>query len=528
MWWSPDGSKLAILRSDESMVDRFTFSMYPNAAYTEQVSIPYPKSGFPNPTVTLMVYDAAAKSMSNVTVPVPYEYVTWVGWDAGSLFVKVMNRTQNRELTFRFDGAASSLVLTLTDDAWIDTQPLVFVNNGAQFVTIAANPTTHFDDLALFDADGTHSHYLLAADYDVTAIAGYHAPTNTLYYSCAKASPTQRQLFKINLDTQASTEVYKNPGWSSASFSSGDFFLVTYAGGADPGTDVPQQILLSAADPDFALVLQDNSVLGDTLATVALPTKEFITITSADGVTQLNAYVLKPPGFDPSKKYGVMLNVYGGPGSQTVMAQYGLGFNYYVCSQLNVIVASVDGRGTGARGNTFKKQTYLKLGMLEVADQIAAANYFAKQSYVDSSRIGIWGWSYGGYMTALAISDPSGTFKYGVSVAPVTDWRFYDSVYTERYMQTPDGNPAGYNGSSVLGRASAIQPDSLLLVHGSADDNVHFQNSMIFENMLIASGVQFRSMVYPNRDHGIADTPARRHLYQLISDFVRVKAGSPS
>jgi len=235
----------------------------------------------------------------------------------------------------------------------------------------------------------------------------------------------------------------------------------------------------------------------------------------------MNGYMILPPDFDPKGTYPLLMNVYGGPASQTVLKTFDqVGFHAYISSQFSVIIASVDGRGTGARGSAWEKQTYKKLGVIESEDQIIAAKYFQTLGYVQKDKIGIWGWSYGGFMTCFVMSAPNTPFKYGVSVAPVTNWKFYDSVYTERYMQTPQENPKGYEETSILSRVANIKDYSLLIAHGTGDDNVHFQNTAELVKVLIDSGKQFEVMFYTNRDHSISSNGARHHLYRLLSDFL--------
>jgi len=284
------------------------------------------------------------------------------------------------------------------------------------------------------------------------------------------------------------------------------------------GPNVPNQIIYSTTDPNYSVTLISNEALQQKLDGYNLPTKQFMPLPTE---AEPNAYILYPPNMDMSKKYPLLMNVYGGPGSQMVTKTFPLnGFHYYLASQYNVIIAAVDGRGTGNRGWNYIKPIYKNLGEYETIDQVAGAEYFKTLDYVDPDRVAIWGWSYGGYMTLMSISNSSSTFNFGISVAPVTSWTFYDSVYTERFMLTPQLNPAGYETSAPLNYATNIADDQLLLVHGTADDNVHFENSAEEAEILIQEGIQFTTMYYPNSNHAINNGNSRNHLYTLLTNFI--------
>jgi dipeptidyl-peptidase-4 len=339
---------------------------------------------------------------------------------------------------------------------------------------------------------------------------------HTIFFLSAEVSPLERQLYSVSIDGTAKARITTEDGWFSASFDPWtEYYILTSA-----GPQIPTQHIRSSLDPALSIVLEDNKELRDNLAQYELPQKKFITVPLHDG-EKMNAYLLFPPDFDETSKYPVLVNVYGGPGSQTVTKMYELGFHAYVASQLGYIVASVDGRGTGARGNHWQKQTYLNLGVLEVQDQITAAKYLQTLEYVDGNHIGIWGWSYGGFMTSSIMSTIDTPFKFGMCVAPVTDWRFYDTVYTERYMRTPQENPNGYNITSVLNHAANMKDNTFLLAHGSGDDNVHFLNSAELMKILVNKDIQFEFMMYPNRDHSIS-AGARPHLYHFLANYLEL------
>jgi len=518
MWWSPDGSKLAYLRFNDTQVHKFSFPIYTGDSYPNEETIRYPKAGFTNPTVSLAVFHLA----TNQTVFMNFasfemEYVTSVIWDGPSLIVTLLNRTQNFRRILKFNdtstGAATELA-SQTENPWIDEEPIVLVPNTDYFVTIQNDPSG-YDHIAKYSkTDGTFLSYLTSGHWDVISIAAVF--NNTVYYISAEVSPLERQLYSISVDGTGKARMSNQEGWYSATFDPrGQYYLLNYG-----GPKVPTLTLYSTLNNGFSIPLVTNEDLANKLSKYALPTKKFITVPIGNE-KDMNGYLLLPPDFNDKQQYPVLVHVYGGPGSQTVTKAFDqIGFHTYVASQLGFIVASFDGRGTGARGNRWQKQTYWRLGQLESEDQLIAAQYLQSLPYVDRTTIGIWGWSYGGFMTCTVMSAQNTPFKFGMSVAPVTDWRFYDSVYTERYMRTPSQNVAGYNETSVLNRVSNIKDFSLLLAHGTGDDNVHFQNTAELVKVLIEKGIQFDLMFYTNRDHGITGQGARPHLYHLLSNYL--------
>jgi dipeptidyl-peptidase-4 len=313
--------------------------------------------------------------------------------------------------------------------------------------------------------------------------------------------------------------VLKNsePGWHSAAFSPNcSYFIHSYSNVSTPTVTVLRSV---AGEP--IRTLADNAKTKDELAKLKLGFKEFVTFKAADGVTELNAWILKPADFDPSKKYPVWMNLYGGPGSQQVTNRYD-GTNalwYQMLANKGIVSVCVDNRGTGGKGAKFKKSTYRQLGKLETEDQIAAAQQLARLPYVDAKRIGIWGWSFGGYMSTLCITKGADVFAAAIAVAPVTNWRYYDTIYTERFLQTPQRNAAGYDDNSPINFADKLK-GKYLIVHGTADDNVHAQNAYEMIDALVAAGKQFDMFLYPDRDHGIYGGNTRLHLYRLMTDFI--------
>ncbi len=354
-------------------------------------------------------------------------------------------------------------------------------------------------------------------DWEVTNYLGYNENNERIYYISTEDSPLERHLYSIDITGKFKRKMSDGEGWNSINMSRDyKYYIENFSGPGNPNT-----YTLHEGSGKEIRVLEDNDKLSETLTQYRLPEKEYMSIPLPQA--ELNAYMLKPHDFDPSKKYPVLFYVYGGPGSQTVTKSFDSGqrpmWHRYLTEQ-GYIVFSVDNRGTGARGRDFEKQVYKKLGQYEVQDQIDAAKYLIDQyDFIDTGRVGIWGWSYGGYMSSLVLAKGSGIFSTAIAVAPVTSWRFYDTIYTERFMQTPQMNPEGYIKGAPLTYADQIE-GNYLLVHGTGDDNVHFQNAVEMVNKLVLEGVQFETMYYPNRAHGISGSNARRHLYKMLNSYI--------
>ena len=360
---------------------------------------------------------------------------------------------------------------------------------------------------------------ITTGDYDVTKLYGVDEANKMVYFQSAEQSPLGRQIYSIDMDGNNKKNLTPTAGTNSAQFSSTfDYFVNTFS-----TANTPPVFTVYDRNGKAVRVIEDNKKLVTVQETYGAQKVNFFKIKNAIG-DELNAWSVKPPNYDASKKYPVLMYVYGGPGSQTVKDSYGYN-NYWwfqMLAQKGYIVVSVDNRGTGARGEQFKKMTYQQLGKYETEDQITAAKYLANLPYVDKDRIGIFGWSYGGYMSSLAILKGNDVFKAAIAVAPVTNWKWYDSIYTERYMRTDDENPAGYKENSPVYFADQLK-GNYLLVHGNADDNVHFQNSAEMAKALIKANKQFDTYFYPNRNHGIFGDNARLHLYDKMTDFLMEK-----
>lgn len=356
---------------------------------------------------------------------------------------------------------------------------------------------------------------LTKGNWEITEIHGVDEKNGTVYYTAAESSPLERQLYKVQLDGSQKTCMSPEKGWHAVQFSEGfQYYLDRYSN----ATQVPIYTLHSQSGSHR--ILKENKPLQKKLEEYTISPIKFVQVPNKAG-TLLNGWVIYPPDFDPSKKYPVFMFQYSGPGSQQVTNQFGgRDFWWYqMLAQKGYIIACFDGTGTGLRGEAFKKKTYLQLGKYESDDQIDVAKYFAAQSYVDPARIGIWGWSYGGYMSSICLLKGADVFKMAIAVAPVTNWRYYDNIYTERYMRTPQVNASGYDDNSPVNMVQQMK-GKYLLIHGTADDNVHYQNALEMQKALINAGKEFDSEAYPNKNHGIGGGSTRLHLYRKMTDFI--------
>lgn len=520
--WSPDGRRIAFWRFDQSPIPFYRLENNLATPYPEVFTYRYPKAGEPNSKVRLGVIDAGGGAPTWLPVgDDPDVYLPRMDWlGADTLAVQRMNRHQNRVelLLAPADGRQPRTVLTESDSAWVDIDDdLTWLDDG-RFVW--SSERDGFNHLYLFDRAGKFVRQLTRGDWDVTSLEGVDRRGGWVYFTSTESRPAERQLYRVKLDGSGKRRISTEPGTHGVSFNP-DFSVYVDAWSR---AGQPPVYTLRAANGAAIQVPEDNAALAARLREAGVQPLEFMQLPAADG-TPLNAWIIKPPNFDRTKKYPLLLYVYGGPGSQTVTDAWG-GSRYLwhqLLAQRGYLVASVDNRGTGGRGRDFKKQTYLRLGELESADQISAAKDLAKLPYVDAGRIGIWGWSYGGYMTALTMAVPGGEiFQAGISVAPVTDWRLYDNIYTERFMRTPAENPEGYRASAPIHHAEGIDGD-VLLVHGTGDDNVHAQNTVQMVNALEAANKQFGLMIYPNRTHSISGGNTQLHLFTLMTRWITEK-----
>ncbi|WP_017730646.1 S9 family peptidase [Nafulsella turpanensis] len=521
-FWSPDSEKLAFYKFDESEVKEYNMQQW-GELYPQDYKFKYPKAGEKNSVVEVMVYDIPDEEM--VTMDIGEEtdiYIPRIYWtnDDDLLSIIRMNRLQNKLeiLHANIDTGETEVVLTEESDTYVDinyNDNLTYLEDNDGF--IRTSEQDGYKHVYLYEMDGDLVRQITNGNYDVEELIGYDEDRELVYYISTEDSPLERHLYRINVKGKKKERLSEKDGVNDINMNPDFTYYIQYHSSA---TEPLTVTLHKAPSGELVKVLEDNSELRETLENVNLNTKEFFTIPVADSI-RLNAYMIKPADFDPTKEYPVLMYVYGGPGSQTVLNNFSGAREFwhsYLADQ-GYLVVSVDNRGTGARGKEFKHLTYGQLGKYEVADQIAAAKYLASQPYVDEDRIGIWGWSYGGYMTSLAMFLGSDIFDTGIAVAPVTNWRFYDTIYTERYLKTPQENASGYDDYSPITHADKLE-GAYLLIHGTGDDNVHFQNAVELQDALIAEGKQFESFYYPNRNHGIYGGNTRLHLFTMMTDFI--------
>jgi dipeptidyl-peptidase-4 len=517
--WSPDGARIAFWRIDDGPVQSFTWMRDTGGSYSQPVALRYPKAGSPNPKARVGVVETATARTTWIdTGPDSSVYLARMEWAESptEVMVQRLNRHQNRLEVLMADARTGRVrpVLTETDSAWVDVDDdLSFIRGGRQFLW--SSERDGFNHLYLYNRDGTVARQLTRGRWDVTQVFGVDEQGGWVYFSATEQGPQQRHLYRVRLDGSGFERLTKEPGTHSVQLSPrAPYYLDSYSRASSPPV-----ITLHRTDGSPVRTLVDNAEVRGKLAALSIREPEFFSFTNSGG-TELNGWMIKPRDFDPSKKYPVLMFVYGGPGSQTVTDAWSTR-NYLwhqLLAQRGYVVVSVDNRGTGGRGRDFKKQTYLRLGVREAADQIDAANWVARQPWADAQRLGLWGWSYGGYTTAFTLTQANSPFKAGIVVAPVADWRLYDTIYTERFMRTPQENAAGYDAGSPLKHIAGVRA-RLLLVHGSGDDNVHFQNSVQLVDALQAAGKQFTFMMYPDRNHGIAGGRSV-HLFTMMTDWV--------
>lgn len=517
MSWSEDSEYLAFVKTDESAVKQYEMPMYGRRLYPQDYTYKYPKAGEDNSKVSVHVYNVKLRSQKPVVLPSGTDYyiprLEFVGRD-GNLAIFTLNRLQNHFRLFyvNYKTLLPKLVFQEQEDAYVDSehiQSLTFTPSGFAYLS----ERDGYAHLYLFSDKGQLQRQVTKGAYDVTAFYGIDR-AGRLYYQSAEASPMERTIYAI--DTKGRKELLgQRGGTNNAVFSNG----FTYFIGSHSTINDPTHTALYRTLGNKALrTLQDNAPLKARLVEHRFAPKEFIKV-ATKSFGELNGWILRPANFDAQRKYPVVMVQYSGPNSQQVLDRYGFGWEYYLASQ-GFVVACVDGPGTGARGEAWRKQTYLELGMRESQGQIEAAHTLGRLPYVDASRMAIWGWSFGGYNTLMSLCHGAGTFKVGIAVAPVTDWGYYDTIYTERYMRTPKENPKGYKISSVLEVADKLQ-GKLLLIHGSADDNVHVQNSMDLVEQFVRHDKQFDMMIYTDRDHSIRGGNTSKHIYTKMVDYLR-------
>ncbi|MGQ1889921.1 S9 family peptidase [Thermophagus sp. OGC60D27] len=526
MEWSPNSEDLAFVRFDESEVRQFSFPLYGGkiperpefVLYPGRYEYKYPKAGETNSKVSVHVFNVKNRTIKTMDLgDLSDAYVPRLRWsyDPEKLGIIKLSRLQN-ELELMVANPASGVsntLLTIREAQYVPENVLDnlrFLPDGKHFVYVGQEDG--YNHIHLYTMAGIKVRQVTSGPWEITDFYGFDAGKKVFYFQAAKESPLQREIYSVDMEGKTIVRLSSDQGYSEAEFSSDfEFFVNTWSSAGE----VPQ-ITVYDNKGKKVRVLEDNSDLKNRLAQFNLPRKEFFSFTTSEGV-ELNGYMIKPLDFDESKQYPVLMNQYSGPGSQEVLDKWQMNWEQYLATQ-GYLIVTVDGRGTGARGEEFLKCTYLQMGRYESDDQIETARYLSQLLYVDDSRIGIWGWSFGGYMTSLCLSK-SDLFKIGIAVAPVTNWRYYDTVYTERFLRTPQMNPKGYDDNSPIKLAENLN-GKLFLIHGSADDNVHFQNTMEYAEQLIQAGKQFEMFVYPNRNHSIYGGNTRHHLYTMMSQYI--------
>lgn len=519
MDFSSDNRMLAFVRTDESQVPEYRFQTYYQKLYPEFYTYKYPKPGEKNASVECRVFDIEARTTRTMTVPMDKDgYIPRIQFtrEADQLAVMTLNRDQNRFDMYFVNPRTTVAKLILRDESkyYVDSdflKSITFMPNRFTYIS----EKDGYSHIYIYANTGTLLKQLTSGNYDVKSLLAVDPQTGTVFYEAADESPLRRTIYKANIDKGAPIKLSEKTGYNSATFSeNGRFFVNRWS-----NSRTPTVTALYDANGKKLRVLEDNNAVAQRFFAAELPAKEFITVTAADGITKLNGWILKPKNFDSGKKYPLVMIQYSGPNSQQVLDRYGVDWEMALLNE-DILVACVDGRGTGARGEAFRKCTYMNLGIKESDDQAAAARYFGSLPYVDKNRIGIWGWSYGGYNVLMSMSRGGGVFKAGVAIAAVSDWRFYDTVYTERFMRTPQQNKQGYDNASAIKLADKLQ-GNLLLVHGTTDDNVHFQQAMEYTRALIAADKQFEMFVFPDKDHFISGDNARLYLYRKVIDFYK-------
>lgn len=519
--WSKDSKKVAYIRFDESQVPEFSMSIFKKDLYPTVQTFKYPKAGEKNSEVSLHIYDVASKGTQKVNLSQYSDfYIARMQWtnDANVLSAQVLNRHQdNLDLLF-IDGnsGATKVVLNEKDKAYVDvTDNLTFLKDNSFIWT---SEKDGFNHIYLYDKTGKLKNQVTKGNWEVTNYYGFDEKNNTVFYQSVENGSINRDVYSINLNGKNKIRLSKSTGTNAATFSPNfQYFINTFSSATQPTT----YTLNEAKKGVQVQVIENNEVLASKLKGYNLPAKEFFVLKTAKG-NVLNAWILKPKDFDPTKKYPVFMYQYSGPGSQQVNNDWNSNDDYWfqMLAQQGYIIACVDGRGTGFKGAAFKKVTQKELGKYEVEDQIEAAKVIGDYPYVDKSRIGIWGWSYGGFMASNCILKGADVFKMAIAVAPVTNWRFYDSIYTERYMQTPQENASGYEENSPINHVNKLK-GKYLLIHGSGDDNVHVQNSMQMMEALIQANKQFDSEIYPDKNHGIYGGKTRIQLFTKMTNFIK-------
>lgn len=525
--WAPDGSAIAYIKFDESEVREFQMNMFggmspalaQNELYPSNYTYKYPKAGEKNSRVSVYVYDVADRTTLKMDTGEEEDiYIPRIRWtkDPKKLAITRLNRHQNKMEILLANAKIGNTVPLYREENkyYIDESNLdnlVFLDNGTQFVITSEK--SGYMHLYLYDISGTEKQALTKGDFDIIDFYGYDPVRKLFYYSSYEESPLEKYVYSIN-EKGMKKKLTPVKGWNEADFSKNfNYYINTVS-----NTGLPPVTTLYNAKGKPVRVLADNKNVLETLKGYTLAKREFIRIPAADGKTMLNAWIMKPANTEAGKKYPLLITQYSGPNSQQVRNSWSLDWTDYLVQE-GFVVACIDPRGTAARGEEFRKCTYMQLGKIESDDIIASAKWLAKQPGIDAENIGIWGWSYGGFMSSLCLMKGNDIFSTAIAVAPVTSWRFYDSIYTERYMRAPQENESGYDDNSPLNWADKLK-GNLLLCHGTADDNVHVQNTYELSERLVQANKQFDMAIYTNRNHSIYGGNTRLQLYNRFVNYL--------
>lgn len=527
--WSPSSNKIAFIRFDERDVPEFSMDIYGNGLYPETQTFKYPKPGENNSIVSLYLYDLIEGNSTAVQLnTLEQYYIPRLRWknEIDELVVTTLNRHQNNLNLVSIDAKNKNVSLLLNEksDTYVKVKDnLTFLDDNSFIWT---SDRDGFNHLYHYDNLGKLKNQITKGNWEVTKYYGFNKKTKDIFYQSTEEGSINRAIYSMNISGKKKKKLSSEIGTNSAAFSkSMNYFVNTFSNASTPTV----YTLVDAKTGKEIKEIKNNSKLLETLSGYELPQKEFGTIKTANG--EFNMWMIKPSNFDPEKEYPLLMFQYSGPGSQRVVNRFPSSVNHdfwhMMLSQKGYIIACVDGRGTGFKGSDFKKVTYKELGKYEIEDQIESAIELGKRPYIDKTRIGIWGWSFGGFMSSLAITKGADVFKMAIAVAPVTSWRYYDSVYTERFMRTPQENPGGYDENSPVHFAEMLKGD-YLLIHGTGDDNVHVQNSMQMINALVEANKQFDYFAYPDRAHGISKgINTRLHLFEKMTTFIDNSLGEP-
>ena len=523
--WNADGTKIAFLRFDETDVPEFSMDIYGESLYPTQQVFKYPKAGEANALVSLHIYNLETDKIKKVDTNKSYNdfYIPRISWTNNSdiLSAQYVNRQQNELDLWLIDtkNNSSNLVLEARDNAYVEvTDHLTFLKDNS---FIWSSEKDGYNHIYHYSKMGQLINQVTKGKWDVTDFYGIDEKTNTIFYQSVENGSINRDVYAIKLNGRNKKRLSNKSGTNEASFSANfRYFINTFSNAKTP----PQYSLNNAVSGDVVRMIEDNHILTNKLSNYDLPEKEFSTI-FING-HNLNMWMLKPTDFDANKQYPLFMYQYSGPGHQEVANTWNTYDDYWhkYLAQKGYVIICVDGRGTGFKGAAFKKITQNELGKYEVEDQIEAAKLLGDLPYIDASRIGIWGWSFGGFVSTNALFKGNTVFKMAIAVAPVTNWRYYNSIYTDKFLNTPQLNPKGYDDNSPINFVDGLTGD-LLLVHGSADDNVHLQNTMRLAEALIQADKQFDWVIYPDKNHGIYGGNTRLHLFKKMTAFINAKLG---